>query len=365
MTQPLANASEVARPIDGTDTNAWGTPLSNCVDLFDRFSGGRATIDVTAADITLSTLEGQNHHINVTGSPTVDRNVVFPVRHRRYFVRNSSTRTLALHVSGFAANKLYLGAGLGMLVIVSTAGDAWSTAPATHQSGSFPDTIQHPLAATGGASLYLGPGLFFEGRLVGLARRGAGVMGVGLVAGGDSIRFHAASSAVSPLIGFANAGFSAYNTGFYRNGDAVSWTRLGVFQGLLGQGLTVGSPTGGEKGLGTINTQGVIHRNGTALAFQTQFAQNSLTVASGSGATFSHALAGVPDVLGRLRAAVANNGYLVGDTIPAPPACGLGANTTQVWYRIATAGIPILNKSTGAAAALSSSQWVLDLVAHF
>lgn len=359
MSQALVYATELNRPVDGADTDTWGPLEAGVSDAWDRHFGGRANLDVTSADVTLSTSEAQCHHISAFGTPVADRNLVFPSRNRLYFVRNGSGRTLSMHVTGFSGNKLYIPNGAGQIVSINTAGETRAVSVPTHRDGGHPNSITHQ------GKSYSGPGVFCEDVEIGIGREADGVMGLYVVDGGSSVRINGTNTAAAPLVGLGNAALDNYTTGFYRSSDAAAWARLGVHQGLLGQGLVVGSATGGEKGVGTVNSAAAYYRNNVALPFQTIYAQTGLSVAAAAGATATHSLGGAPAaVMGWLRATAANAGYAIGDRIPAPAGIVLGASATDVFYRVTSGSLTALHKTTGVSTTLTNASWVLDLTAY-
>lgn len=368
MSQVLTNATELSRPVDGQDNNTWGPLIEGIIDWLDRAVGGRANIDVTSADATLSTSEGQMKTISVFGSPAADRNVVFPVKNRAYFVRNGTGRTLSIHVNGSPANKVYIPNTTAVWVVTNTTGETRCASRPTTPSGASPNEVTWPVELTGQVATYVGPGMAFEDRLVGWARRAAGVLGLGLIYNGDSIRFNATNTAAAPLIGLANAALNAWTSGFYRSSDAVAWTRLGVHQGLLGNGVVVGSPTGGELGVGSVNVAGLIYRQGVEVPFQRTVLVASIAVTAGSGGSTAHGLSGAPTlIVGHVRATAANNGYAIGARVDCRSAGSqvlLAGDDTNAIYRVGGGGIQIPHPTSGIPFVASSSQWVLDITAY-
>ena len=89
----------------GEQANTWGlTTNTNLGTLIEQAIAGMATIDVTAGDVTLTTLNGLSDQsrqmiLNVTGTPGVDRTLTAPAVSKLYIVANNSNADVYLITS--------------------------------------------------------------------------------------------------------------------------------------------------------------------------------------------------------------------------------------------------------------------------
>jgi hypothetical protein len=99
----------------GEKTNTWGvTNNTNLGTLIEKGIAGATTIDVTASDVTLTSLNGSDDQARaailiITGTPAANRNVIAPATSKLYAVRNSSNGTTTL--KGIATTGVVLAAG--------------------------------------------------------------------------------------------------------------------------------------------------------------------------------------------------------------------------------------------------------------
>ena len=96
---------------DGEQDGIWGqTTNNNLGDLVEQAITGITTVDVTAADVTLTSFNGTEDQARsavlvVNGSNVVTRNVVIPNVPKTYIVRNNTSQTVGIKTtSGSAYN---------------------------------------------------------------------------------------------------------------------------------------------------------------------------------------------------------------------------------------------------------------------
>jgi len=86
----------------GEKTNTWGTITNtNLGTLLEKSIAGAATIDVTSANVTLTSTNGTDDEARcaillVTGTPGTSRNIVAPSSSKAYFVVNGSNASVVL-----------------------------------------------------------------------------------------------------------------------------------------------------------------------------------------------------------------------------------------------------------------------------
>ena len=98
---------------DGEQDAVWGqTTNNNLGSLIEQAIAGVTTVDVTAADVTLTSFNGvvdeaRSAVIEVNGSNAVTRNVIIPNAPKTYIVRNNTSQTVGIKTtSGSAFNCL-------------------------------------------------------------------------------------------------------------------------------------------------------------------------------------------------------------------------------------------------------------------
>jgi hypothetical protein len=86
----------LAQPVTGTESNVWGDAVNDQITaLLDSAIAGAATISMTAANVTLTDVDGSADQARMaililTGTPGTTRNVVAPSRSKTYIVINQS-----------------------------------------------------------------------------------------------------------------------------------------------------------------------------------------------------------------------------------------------------------------------------------
>ena len=105
----------------GEKTNTWGTITNtNLGTLLEKSIAGAATIDVTSANVTLTSTNGTDDEARcaillVTGTPGTSRNIVAPSSSKAYFVVNGSNGSVVL--KGSATTGVTILAGTQVQVI--------------------------------------------------------------------------------------------------------------------------------------------------------------------------------------------------------------------------------------------------------
>ena len=84
---------------DGANPNSWGLILNqNVIDLVDDAIAAYTTVTVSAADVTLTTQNGESDQarsafIELTGTLTSSHDIILPAQSKSYFIRNKSVPT--------------------------------------------------------------------------------------------------------------------------------------------------------------------------------------------------------------------------------------------------------------------------------
>jgi hypothetical protein len=359
-TTALAFWSELVKPDEGTETDAWAPPVIAIWDAWDRALGGRISISVTSASVTLTATQAQHRAIEVNGSPSAARSLVFPARNRTYLVWNNTTQDLYCYVTGFSSTYVFIPPSAAMAFSTESSGSTRAVGPPLLRTGGFPSTILHPGKA------YSGPGMFFGDDFdVGFARRGNGQIGVCLAntEGRDSLRFNAPGTAAAPNIAMG----ANFNDGFFVDDGGVGWTKDGTRRGTFDAGFRVGSPSGGDKGTGTINAASFYYKNNNRLVGQDKFEILNVVPTAGTAATVAHGLAGVPTLVQiELRSTNALSGYVVGNVIVNPYGVYAVLNATNLAYQVHSVGIQVPPSFGGSGLpTINPAYWRLDIRAYY
>jgi len=143
-------------------------------------------------------------------------------------------------------------------------------------------------------------------------------------------------------------------------------------------GLTVGGPSGGSKGVGTINATAYYTNGSLAPLTQTYVSTATVNMTPNTTLTFTHGLGSVPEVVSyTLTCTSADAGYAVGDKIQIPLNNGESYSSNSYGYttQISTTDIKvavvngagplvIVNKSSRALTALDETKWTLVVQAY-
>jgi len=367
MSAPLTNYAEVSIPTVDDDEDTWGGINNGAHAAWDRALGGRLAITTTGGTTILTAEQGQNGLIVVFGELTSNAVIRVPAgRNRQYRIYNATTGDFTLTI-------LTVGGTQGIVVprecyqiVAANNVIVVSVAPATSWSGGFRNSTRH-------LNGYDGPGLFFESDpSLGLARRGEGVLGVGLLASaaGDQVRFNGANTNAAPLIGMAPSGAGPWTAGLrtFIDGStrALAFITEATQRGYFRNGFVVGLPTGFDKGAGTINAQnGVFVNDVRALA---PVALPDVEIPSATVA-IDHGLSARPRYLDAVLVCLTPQyGYAVNDeaqirelaSTSTPVSLTTWRNATQVGLaKPSGAPLRVNDRSTGAVSAITPANWRL------
>lgn len=160
----------------------------------------------------------------------------------------------------------------------------------------------------------------------------------------------------------------------WKNGATQQEASLGGSTG----GLVLGSPTGDEKGSGTINAASGIYDNGKRTHSATaEYNSGNQTITSAGALTLAHGLPAEPTrVTCWLKCLTGEHGFSVGDKALAPLTSSDAATDTQGFSLVADATnltirfgtnaavFTYKNKTTGAGVALTNANWALVVIAQ-
>lgn len=147
----------------------------------------------------------------------------------------------------------------------------------------------------------------------------------------------------------------------------------------IGQGIQVGSPTGGDKGAGTINASTYYQNNVALQTAISAYDSGSQTITSGGPLTLAHSLGAVPKlVMAYLKCASTEHNYSVDDEFlvwgyqdnSGSGSIGVGvslvsdATNVNVRFGSNTNAFYILDKTTGGIAAITNANWRLVVRAY-
>jgi hypothetical protein len=142
-------------------------------------------------------------------------------------------------------------------------------------------------------------------------------------------------------------------------------------RGAWADGLTVGSPTGGDQGVGTINATAVYDDGAllTAGEITEAFVSAAQTITNSGTLTMAHSLAATPDMMQvYLRNVTAEYGYTEGEELllggyqnNANGGVQVRADGTNIYAVMGSDGIGILraNATTGAPTGITNGSWAL------
>lgn len=313
MSSPLTNYAEQSIPTVDDDENIWGAILNGAHAVWDRALGGVVSKSTTGGTTTLSASEGQSAGIVITGALTSAAIIEVPAsRYRRYWVYNNTTGDYAVTVRTAGGSTGVTVPRTAYQMLASSSTTVVALGPPTSAGGGFPETLRNTSAG------YDGPGLYFgSDRALGFARRGAGIMGVGLEtsAGRDQIRFQGANTVGAPLLALMPpSGTFDWTTGLRPSVDdgilTLGFITAATLRAYVRNGLVVGLPTGFDKGQGTINAVG-LYENGTRATVLWKSDPVSMTEGV---TTTAHPLGAQPKTFGFvLQCAVSEYGYSVGN----------------------------------------------------
>jgi hypothetical protein len=110
----------LAKPVTGTEANAWGDVVNDQItSLVEDAIANAVSISVSAGNVTLSDNDGATDQARmavllITGSPGTSRNIVAPSRSKWYIVRNGSDSSVV--VKGSATTGVTIASGKTAMV---------------------------------------------------------------------------------------------------------------------------------------------------------------------------------------------------------------------------------------------------------
>mgnify|MGYP006347886031 FL=1 len=377
MSTPLPNATELALPDDGADTDVWGLLNNALWSAWDRSFGGRATADISSADWTPSTTAAQCGRLIVTGSTALERNLILPANDRLYIVVNASGGNygITIKTATVDAETIFLPSGGVQLVWPDdTTGNIYGLTPPRTVDNALLDSIRRPGKDFDGASLYFGDGQ------TGFGKVESGVLGfflkddsTTLYPDGDGgfeasaqhpeVRFDARNTAEHCLINFTNGrdGFIVERAGLLA---AVAAGAKELRWGN-GGGVAVGDANG-PAGAGSINTS-AYYRSGVRSPYMWPSSFVGLSVSPNAYNAFAHGRGIKPNMLvGQLRCIAADVGYAGGDFVNIDGGSYqivIGANVNQVFYRVNNAYQLPTKTGSGGSLSIDPAKWRLDIFA--
>ena len=199
---------------DGEQDAIWGqTTNNNLGSLVEQAIAGITTVDVTAADVTLTSFNGtadeaRSAVLVVNGSNAVTRNVVIPNASKTYIVRNNTSQTVGIKTtSGSAYNCT---TGTQALVYCDGANGVFGVNTNTGVGAGAFSTLSATGAITG-ASLTVS-GAMSAASLAGSAATGSGASGTwGINISGNAATATNATTATNQSGGSVNATSGAFS----------------------------------------------------------------------------------------------------------------------------------------------------------
>lgn len=131
---------------------------------------------------------------------------------------------------------------------------------------------------------------------------------------------------------------------------------------VIGAGVQVGTPTGGDKGAGTLNAVNLYVQNSAVLKQSDIFVSTDQTITLGGALTLAHGLGAAPrDAKLALVCQTAELGYSIGDVlmdVSARTIASIVVNATNLNIRFFdSANVAIVHKTTGARSAFTAANW--------
>lgn len=134
----------------------------------------------------------------------------------------------------------------------------------------------------------------------------------------------------------------------------------------IGAGVLVGNATGGVPAEGVINASRYLI-NGSEFPVKETFLSTNQTITAGGLITVAHGLTGIPRLISlQLYCSTAEHGWSIGDVMYIDRLVGATyADTTNVYVRVLSTGISIVNKGTGAGATITAANWRMIVRAYY
>lgn len=141
---------------------------------------------------------------------------------------------------------------------------------------------------------------------------------------------------------------------------------------ITGAGVVVGAPTGGDKGVGTVNATGYFV-NGTTVPFTLAYQSADTAITTSASNPFVHGLGATPKMVQILMVcATAEFNYSIADVVVFAAGIRPGANigtgvvitATNVNVLVQSTPFPYVNKTTFADCFLTPANWRFRVVAY-
>jgi len=385
-------------PTVGGDTNVWGGYINSDLTILDNIFPTAGTGTSVGLNV------GSGKTLTVAGTLTATGTVTLPtttsITNATYNILtisgNGSTVTLTFN----QPDVIVIGTQITIAgvspsgfngVFTSTTSSSGSVSYASAQTGSGTGgTIYYPLAIATTSSAQTLTGKTLQDPVI-----NGTLSGTYSIAGTPTLTSALTSSAdvtfkkASPILTLNNL---TQSFGYRLNAQITASTDSGlVFQQYTAGpgwqnsftvnpdlGLTVGGPSGGSKGVGTVNATAYYTNGALAPITQTYVSTATVNMTANTTLTFSHGLGAVPEVISyTLTCTTADAGYVVGEKIQIPLNNGESYKSTDYGYTtlvssstititVVNGGGPIVivNKTTRALAALTESSWTLVVQAY-
>jgi hypothetical protein len=128
----------------------------------------------------------------------------------------------------------------------------------------------------------------------------------------------------------------------------------------IGPGVQVGTPTGGNKGIGTLNAATNLYVNNSEVVKQADiFVSADQTITLAGALTLAHGLGTAPRITGvRLVCQTAELGYSVGDTVQVEGDIASNVpDATNLNIRYRSVATSVCHKTTGVLTAITAANW--------
>jgi len=385
-------------PTVGGDTNVWGGYINSDLTILDNIFPTAGTGTSVGLNV------GSGKTLTVAGTLTATGTVTLPtttsITNATYNILtingNGSTVTLTFN----QPDVIVIGTQITISgvspsgfngVFTSTTSSSGSVSYALAQTGSGTGgTIYYPLAIATTSSAQTLTGKTLQDPVI-----NGTLSGTYSIAGTPTLTSALTSSAdvtfkkASPILTLNNL---TQSFGYRLNAQITASTDSGlVFQQYTAGpgwqnsftvnpdlGLTVGGPSGGSKGVGTVNATAYYTNGEISPITKTYLSTATVNMTANTTQTFAHGLGSVPELISyTLTCTSADAGYAVGDKIQIPLNNGQSysnnnygyttqVTTTDISIAIVngTGPLVIVNKSTRALTALDETKWTLVVQAY-
>lgn len=337
----------------GNNVGTWGQLLDDqVISIIDLNLGGRLTKSVAGVlDVTLTTTETQNPWIVLTGLIGANINVIFPSQGAVFWVTNATTGAFTVTAK--------LATGTGVEIQQNSTVPIFTNPDGPAVSGGIAQ-LPVSMGGTGGTS-----------QATAQAGLGATATGISLFTATDVAA--ALATLTAPGLG-ANNTFTGTNTfnAAVTLGALLS-ANLGVT--VTGAGVVAGAPTGGDKGVGTVNAT-AYYLNGTALAtpaITKSFTSSDTAMSASATTAFAHGLGVLPTIVTILAVCQSADGnYSIGDIVRLNDVPGdvssygtqVLVDTTNITLITGATVMIMLNKTTRAQFLIDPTKWKWRVIAY-